>query len=434
MNKAFKTYKLSELATILAGGDMPDSYSTQKTNFLKIPVFSNGEKENGLYGYTDIPKVTEPAVTISARGSKIGFTALRKEPFLPIVRLISLIPYKEKIDVNFLFYNLKLNRQSGIGSAQPQLTIPEISNRTISVPPLFIQQKIASVLSALDEKIEFNNKINGVLEQMAKTIYDYWFVQFDFPDAKARPYKSSGGKMVWNEELQREVPEGWEVKSLQDFIASDKNGDWGKEESEGKYTTKVECIRGTDINGISGKGELKTPTRYILEKNEGKILSAGDLVIEISGGSPVQSTGRLAYISEEVLNRFENPLICSNFCKAISLKQPNFFFYFIYSWYKAYDHGVFFGFEGKTSGIKNLLFDTLVSNYYIVKPEKTVLNLFQEKVAVFEAKRQKNLLQNQELASLREWLLPMLMNGQVTVGDVSEQIEGILSGAAEENY
>lgn len=278
-----------------------------------------------------------------------------------------------------------------------------------------LQDKIASVLSVLDEKIELNNKINDNLEQMAKTIYDYWFVQFDFPDKEGKPYKSSGGKMVYTEELNQKIPEGWKAKKLQEFIIRDKSGDWGKEETEGNYTTKVECIRGTDINGINGKGEVKAPTRFILEKNKEKILSANDLVIEISGGSPVQSTGRLAYITEEVIERFENPLICSNFCKAVSLKREDQFFYFIYSWNRAYNHGIFFGFEGKTSGIKNLLFDTLISHYYVAEPRQDLLNKFQQKVAVFEKQRQKNIKQNQQLASLRDWLLPMLMNGQVKV-------------------
>ena len=79
------------------------------------------------------------------------------------------------------------------------------------------QQKIAKVLSNLDAKIELNNKINDNLEQMAKTLYDYWFVQFDFPDANGKPYKSSGGKMVWNEKLKREIPEDWEVKSIDEY-------------------------------------------------------------------------------------------------------------------------------------------------------------------------------------------------------------------------
>jgi type I restriction enzyme, S subunit len=223
MGKDFKKYRLIELASILAGGDLPESFSTEKTELYNIPVYSNGEKNNGLYGYTNIPKVTEPAVTISARGSKVGFAAIRKQPFFPIVRLLSLIPHKDRLDVNFLFYNLKLNRQNGTGSGQPQITIPDISNRTISVPPLFLQQKIAAVLSTLDSKIELNNKINAELEAMAKTIYDYWFVQFDFPDEKGSPYKSSGGKMVWSEELKRVIPEGWVIKKLGEY-ASIKKG------------------------------------------------------------------------------------------------------------------------------------------------------------------------------------------------------------------
>lgn len=302
----------------------------------------------------------------------------------------------------------------------------------IAVPDPTTYNGIVTFFEKINDKIELNNRINTELEAMAKTIYNYWFVQFDFPDANGKPYKSSGGKMVYNDVLKREVPEGWEVKSLSEFIAKDKNGDWGKEEEEGNYNTKVECIRGTDINGIAGKGEVKAPVRYILEKNKGKILAPFDVVIEISGGSPVQSTGRLAYITKEVLERFENPLICSNFCKAVSLKQENQLFYFVYTWNNAYDAGIFFGFEGKTSGIKNLLFDTLVSHYHVAEPTNDLLNIFQNKVSLFEKQRQKNLQQNQQLSQLRDWLLPMLMNGQVSVADAYQQTAQALSMAAED--
>jgi type I restriction enzyme S subunit len=277
------------------------------------------------------------------------------------------------------------------------------------------QIKIADVLSSIDKKISLNNKINDNLEQMAKTIFDYWFVQFDFPDKNGKPYKSSGGKMAYNNDLRQNIPEGWSAKNLKYFIATDKSGDWGKEQIEGNYTTRVDCIRGADINGINGKGETKTPIRFILEKNGYKILAPNDLVIEISGGSPTQSTGRLACITEGVLQRFKNPLICSNFCKAVSLIFQEVVFYFIHSWNRTYDNGVFFGFEGKTSGIKNLLFDSLVSHCQIPLPDKILLVQFQETVSSFEKQKQTNLKQNQELASLRDWLLPMLMNGQITV-------------------
>ncbi|MFM6476235.1 MAG: hypothetical protein ACKPGH_22540, partial [Dolichospermum sp.] len=127
-----------------------------------------------------------------------------------------------------------------------------------------MQEKIASVLSSLDDKIELNNRINSELENLAKTIYDYWFVQFDFPDENGKPYKSSGGKMVYNQELKREIPAGWEVKPLVEWICNDKGGDWGQDVKEGNFNTKVICIRGTDLNGLNGNGEFKAPIRYII--------------------------------------------------------------------------------------------------------------------------------------------------------------------------
>lgn len=425
MNKVFNVYKLSEVTNILAGGDLPDSFSTEKTDLLTIPVYSNGEKNNGLYGYTDIPKVTEPAVTISARGSKVGFAVVRKQPYFPIVRLLSLIPYKDRLDVNFLFYNLKLNRQSGIGSGQPQITIPDISNRTISIPPLHIQQKIASVLSALDAKIELNNRVNRELEAMAKTLYDYWFVQFDFPNEQGKPYKSSDGKMVYNAELKREIPEGWEVKTLAKWIKKDKNGDWGKETEEGNYQLKVSCVRGADLNGLNGNGELNPPTRFILENNSNKLLENHDLIVEISGGSPTQSTGRLAFITEETLHRFPNPLICSNFCKALTLNEEKYLYNFVYQWNRIYDNGTLFGWEGKTSGIKNLLFESFVTNHKEVYPKSEIVEKFYDFAKPLHSQKQKNLIQNQQLSELRDWLLPMLMNGQVTVKEAEEINIGI---------
>lgn len=291
-----------------------------------------------------------------------------------------------------------------------------LKRQEILIPGRDDQQKIASVLSALDAKIELNNRINAELEAMAKTIYDYWFVQFDFPDKNGKPYKSSGGKMVWNEELKQEVPAGWEVKKFSEWIDSDKSGDWGNDTPQGNYVKKVICIRGADINGLNGTDTLKPPVRYILEKNTHKLLSSHDLIIEISGGSPTQSTGRLALITDDTLERFEDPLICSNFCKALSLNDPKMLYNFAYYWNHIYDNGVLFGYEGKTSGIKNLLFDSFVNSYWTVMPEESVAYRFYAFMEEVQSKKQLALAESQHLAALRDWLLPMLMNGQVKVG------------------
>ena len=279
----------------------------------------------------------------------------------------------------------------------------------------------------LSKKIELNNQINTELEAMAKTLYDYWFVQFDFPDENGKPYQSSGGKMVFNETLKREIPVGWEVTVFNDWISKTKTGDWGKEVVEGNYTEHVYCVRGTDINGLNGKGEVKAPERFILKNNLVKSLKPNDFVVEISGGSPTQSTGRIALLTEASLKRFDSNVICSNFCKALSLKDDEYVFNFLQEWQRLYDAGVFFGYEGKTSGIKNFLFDSFMTSYDIVKPPKNLVEKFYKKVETLENKKQINLQQNQELAQLRDWLLPMLMNGQVRVGECDEEDLGLVA-------
>ncbi|ELA9084394.1 restriction endonuclease subunit S [Vibrio alginolyticus] len=306
-------------------------------------------------------------------------------------------------------------RLTSSGSKVKHTSPERIYNVKVPLPSVAEQRRIVNFLDALENKIDLNNRINTELEAMAKTLYDYWFVQFDFPDANGEPYKASGGKMVYNPVLKQEIPADWHVNAISDWIRSDKTGDWGKETKQGNYTLQVDCIRGADINGINGQGNVDAPNRFILKKNDHKLLAPFDFVIEISGGSPTQSTGRMAFITEHVLERFNYPLICSNFCKAIDLIDKSYFYNFAYQWQSLYENGVLFGWEGKTSGIKNLLFDSFVSNYNVVMPPKDLAEKFFQFVSPLQEQRQKKLKENAELAGLRDWLLPMLMNGQVTV-------------------
>jgi type I restriction enzyme, S subunit len=362
-------------------------------------------------------------------------------------------PNLNKVYPDYLKYYLQtksvketVSKKYVSGSALPRIILKGFEQIDVLIKDLPTQKSIAKVLSDLDAKIELNNRINRELEAMAKTLYDYWFVQFDFPASTSSAaenrtlsgvegYKSSGGKMVYNAELKREIPEGWEVKTISEWIKRDKNGDWGKESEEGNYQLKVSCVRGTDLNGLNGNGELKPPTRFILENNSNKLLENHDLIVEISGGSPTQSTGRLAYITEETLQRFPNPLICSNFCKALTLKEENYLYNFVYQWNRLYDNGILFGWEGKTSGIKNLLFESFVTKHKEVFPNSKIVEKFYDFIKPIQSQKQKNLLQNQQLTELRDWLLPMLMNGQVTVrqahGNAVKEVEERLSSSAE---
>lgn len=327
------------------------------------------------------------------------------------------------IDNQFLYYALfrddffDFAMKGAKGTKMPRGDKNQIMNFEIPDFDLKTQQSIAKILSQLDQKIALNNQINAQLEQMAKTLYDYWFVQFDFPDENGKPYKSSGGAMIYNEQLKREIPKGWGVGVLSEWIKSDKNGDWGKENQQGNYQLEVVCIRGADINDIKNNGNNNAPIRFILNKNSDKVIDNYEFVIEISGGSPTQSTGRIAPISAYVINRFDSPLICSNFCKVISLKEKYYFYNFYYLWQSLYDNGILFGWEGKTSGIKNLLFDNFVNGYLEVMPTLTIAKKFFEKINKINQKQNLLLKQNQQLTQLRDFLLPMLMNGQVGVRD-----------------
>ncbi len=382
----------------------------------KYPIYGG----NGIIGYSDNYNY-EKIIIIGRVGANCGSIHIENGKCFVSDNALAGLPKNLSNEFNYyLLKSLKLNAKQ-IGSSQPLLTQGILNNLEISYPEnLIAQQKIASVLSALDDKIELNNRINAELEAMAKTLYDYWFVQFDFPIVTSsgveKPYKSSGGKMVYNETLKREIPEGWEVTVFNDWINDTKAGDWGKEAIEGNYTERVYCIRGADINGINGKGEVKAPERFILKNNSSKKLIPNDFVVEISGGSPVQSTGRIALITESTLERFDTDIICSNFCKAVSIKNEKYIYNFKQEWQRLYDAGVFFGFEGKTSGIKNFLFDSFMNSYSIVLPKKEIVEKYYEFAKSIDKKIQSNLKQNQELSALRDWLLPMLMNGQVKVG------------------
>ena len=426
--------KLSKLCTRIGDGlhgtpeysDDSDIFFINGNNlkFGKIEITSNTNRVSVDEFEKNFIALNENSLLISINGT-LGNMAFYNNENVILGKSAAYLNFKSELN-RFYYYYFQLTHiqkyfyDVATGSTIKNLSLKSIQDFEVPVPEEIEWKNIYYVLSSLDSKIELNNRINIQLDAMAKTLYNYWFVQFDFPDKDGKPYKTSGGNMVWNEQLKREIPEGWEVAKMADWIEADKSGDWGKEELEGNFTKKVTCIRGADINGLNGLAELKPPIRYILEKNSSKILNSHDLIIEISGGSPVQSTGRLAFITDATIKRFENPLICSNFCKPISIKNKKLLYNFVYYWKSLYDAGIFFGYEGKTSGIKNLLFDSFVSSYYTVVPDDKIVDQFYNIMENIQEKKQTTLAENQQLSSLRDWLLPMLMNGQVTVGDSGE--------------
>lgn len=181
----FVDFKIKEIAKVTAGGDKPKIVSNSYSNETPIPIYSNGMENDGLYGYTNIPKVDADTVTISARGVNVGKVCYRETAFLPIVRLLSLIPNRSVINAKYMYYNLKMMNISGTGSAQPQITVPMISELKMHIhKDLIEQEKIASFLSVLDEKIKNNNRINRNLLAMSKAYFEELFVRKALPNWK----------------------------------------------------------------------------------------------------------------------------------------------------------------------------------------------------------------------------------------------------------
>lgn len=306
---------------------------------------------------------------------------------------------KAFVDSIFLYYLLKQSvnilKHNTHGSVFDTITRETFDGVNINLPPLATQQKIAAILSSLDDKIELNNKINANLESQAQAIFKSWFVDFD-------PF---GGKM----------PEGWKMGKLGDIVEEMLNGDWGKDEPLGTNTEFVYCVRGADIPDVKVGNKGKMPKRYILPKNfESKHLVDGDLVIEISGGSPTQSTGRIAYISQALLNRYEGKMVCTNFCKAIKPKQDYQMFMYYY-WQYLYEKNVFFSYENGTTGIKNLDINGILENEEIAIPTIAALSDFNNFCNTVFLQIFSNGAQSEQLSNVRDTLLPKLMNGEIEI-------------------
>ena len=207
---------------------------------------------------------------------------------------------------------------------------------------------------------------------------------------------------------------------LSDYISNTIGGDWGKELPVDNYNTKVYCVRGADIPNMEYGNKGNAPTRYILEKNyNNKKLKPNNIIIEISGGSPTQSTGITAYITENILSMYDAPLLCTNFCRAIETKK-DIYAPFVYMYLTLmYEEDIFFNWENGTTGIKNLALNDLLLNIEITQPNEDELNNYYILFNNIMNKISNNSNENIKLEQLRDTLLPKLMNGEIDLEKIN---------------
>jgi type I restriction enzyme S subunit len=306
---------------------------------------------------------------------------------------------ESKIDINFAYYILNseyVRKQiinSDTGSTIPLINLSII--RDIDMPKIEIktQRKIAAVLSALDDKIELNRLINAELEQMARTLYDYWFVQFDFPNKQGKPYKSSGGPLKHSKELNRPIPTDWEVLKLEDRLVFDK----GTEPGASAYSDTKDDENDTTFYRVGDiDGNSSTYINASLFKP--KLVSSSDVIVTFDGSVGKIGIGLDGAISGGLRHIYDKEGKISN-ATIYSIFRNEY----IQKTIERYATGSVI--LHASSSIKYLAipFDEKV----VTEFQKITQPLFDKIIA--------NRQQSQNLAHLRDWLLPMLMNGQVSV-------------------
>lgn len=292
-------------------------------------------------------------------------------------------PYYLEAYINFMAQKQINNHQ--VGAIQKHFNVGSAKEMLVYLPDREKQEKIANIVRRINSKIELNNKINTELESMAKTLYDYWFLQFEFPNKEGKPYKSSGGKMVWNEELKREIPEGWEVENI--FECMDVV--YGVPLS----TELFDACKGTPVIRIRDIPN-NTTSAFTTEEFDNKFLSKNkDLLIGMDGNFHMNFWATEGDCINQRIVRIRDK-------KEISVLQ---IFYEIRPYIKAKEQNV------ARSTVGHLSDQDLKALYILNSHDENIYKTFDKLLSIIC----KNKKENQELTSLRDFLLPLLMNGQV---------------------
>ena len=379
--------RLGDLLNLKRGYDLPESQRLPGP----YPVISSA----GITGYHDEYMVEGQGV-VTGRYGTLGEMYYVDGKYWPHNTALYVTTFKGN-DPKYIYYLLTcLGRiRTSDKSAVPGVNRNELHEMEIpAISDTKQQKKVAAILSALDAKIDCNNRINAELEAMAKTLYDYWFVQFDFPDASGKPYKSSGGKMVYNTTLKREIPTGWGVLKLSDLVDLIKGN-----------ISPADVSKDTPYVGLEHIGRRKIAltdwASSDLAASDKTIFKKDDILF-----------GKICpYFHKVTVAPFDG--ITSTDTIILRPKRKNYSGFALETVFA--DEFIDAAAQSSTGSKMPRADWNVLKNYTIPGPTTDLLDVFN---AVYEnaiKKIQLSGLENRKLAELRDWLLPLLMNGQVTV-------------------
>lgn len=328
---------------------------------------------------------------------------------VPVVfqRHIAILRPKSNVNGRFLYYTMlnpqfyKMVDKLAIGCSQRTVTLDTLRNIGICLPNKDIQDKTVEVLALIDDKIDRNSEINDNLEQQLQDIYNYWFAQFDFPDKNGKPYCSSGGKMVWNDTLKRNIPDSWKVQSVVSNCLSSIIKP-GVELFDTKIYLATADVKGTSISTGAIVDYEGRESRANMQPSVNSVWFA-----------KMKNSIKHLYINKEMQPVVSNSILSTGFC-GLQCEETSFEYIASYITNPYFEiHKDMLAHGATQEAVNN---DDLASVHIII-PDKTVLQAYHEITQPIYAKISKNICENQELATLRDWLLPMLMNGQATISD-----------------
>ncbi len=414
----FTKFKLADLIDVTRGMSLPGEYYSDTGEYIRLTMGNfnyngGGFKENtsktDIYYIGPIREefilkkgdiitpLTEQAIGL------LGTTAMIPESGKYIqsqdVALITCID--GKIDHLFCYYLISssiVKKQLSAAAQQTKIrhTSPDkIKECTVWIPEMDMQRKIGKVLYDIDQKISLNTRMNAELEAMAKQLYDYWFVQFDFPDENGKPYKSSGGKMVYNSTLKREIPAGWQVKSINDLVKTSKESINPFDHPEIVY--KHYSIPAYDTCGsyLLERGDSIQSNKFLVQ--EGQILAP-----------------KLNPWYNRIIMVKDNNSVCSTEFVVLDVIEDyirGFMFYVVKT--ESFISYCTKGSTGTSHSQRRVPPEILKA--YNVPYNKDIVSSFTSCVNPQIDTINRNLEQIRHLTHLRDSLLPMLMNGQVTV-------------------
>ena len=410
-----KKYKLADIGKVITG-KTPSTSIAENYAWGTIPFYTPEDIAKGLgmmgrnsrfiskTGFEEIASntISSESVLVGCIGSDMGNVAYSNITCATNQQINAITQFKNGIDPLYVYYLLSTMKsyfQKIAGSTTtpilPKSVFEEIE---IHLPDMKKQKDVVSILYALDRKIELNKLINDNLEAMAKQLYDYWFVQFDFPNEEGKPYKSSGGAMVWNDKLKREIPEGWYAENICKIANILSGGTPSKAVDEYWNNGTIPFFGPTDCNG--SVFQIKTAdhiTQKGLEHCASSLLEEGIVIITARG-----SIGKLVIVG--------TPMAMNQSCYALQSKEGEYEYLYLLTTQlidclKA---------KGSGSVFKSIIASDIEHSTLCVATENVVSDFCKKMKPLFE-KLKANTIEIAELTKQRDELLPLLMNGQATV-------------------